>query len=446
MNILLINPPRSPYNNILQHAPQEALRFIHKRLIGPPLGLLTIAASVSDYNVSFLEMKGEYDLYPNAPDIEELTRLWVEREMPDIVGVTVIASECNVSKKILSIVKSINPRIVTIAGGLHPTLCPEDFAYSAVDILIQGQAAYRFKKVVQTIEQNGELADIPGLLLNRQGCLVATKTLLHYPDAAGEDFLYPDRSLLKRWISTYKVGGSSFPSTYLFTSLGCPYRCTFCSIWPQFEGRFLQRDVESVIKELKNVPDYPIVRFADANTVVNTEFINNLFDRISEEQIKKEYIMDIRFDTVVKYPHLIEKMAKAGLKVVICGFESFRQEELEKFNKSSSASLIEEAIKIFDDNNIMVRGNYVIQPDYTKEDFEAISDYALSHKVVYAGYTILTPMPGTQLYEDLYPEIIDHNLDKYNFFNCVLKTTMPLEEFYRNVGKLWMIKRGEDVI
>jgi hypothetical protein len=75
-----------------------------------------------------------------------------------------------------------------------------------------------------------------------------------------------------------------------------------------------------------------------------------------------------------------------------------------------------------------------------------MSDYASSHRVVYAGYTILTPMPGTIFYKEVKDQIIDFDLLKYNFFNSVLKTTLPLEQFYENVGKLWLIKKGKDVI
>jgi radical SAM superfamily enzyme YgiQ (UPF0313 family) len=256
----------------------------------------------------------------------------------------------------------------------------------------------------------------------------------------------PDRSLIKPWISTYKVGNRDEPVTYLFTSLGCSYKCSFCSIWPQFGGRFMQRDVESIIAELKSLDDYPIVRFADANTVLDVAFANQLFDRIAEERITKEYIMDIRFDTVAAHPKLIEKMARAGLKVAICGFESFRQEELDRYGKNARASQIENAIAAFDACGIMVRGNYVVPPDYTIDDFNALAQYSESHKVVYAGYTILTPMPGTLLYKENLSNIVDRDLAKYNFFNCVTRTALPLEDFYRQVGALWMVKKGSDVI
>jgi radical SAM superfamily enzyme YgiQ (UPF0313 family) len=156
--------------------------------------------------------------------------------------------------------------------------------------------------------------------------------------------------------------------------------------------------------------------------------------------------MDIRFDTAVAYPELIEKLAKGGLKVVICGFESYREEELIKYKKGADAKLISQAIDIFHKNGVSLRGNYVIPPDYTEDDFKAMADYASSHPVVYAGYTILTPMPGTTYYQEVKKNIIDHDLAKYNFFNSVMRTALPPEKFYENTGKLWLIKKGTDVI
>ncbi len=446
MKILLVNPPRSPYNGILKHAPEEAKHFIHKKLIGPPLGLLTIAAGIKDYDLSFVDLKGQYDLDANTPALAVYIKSIIEKEKPDIIGVTFIASEFPYGIEIFEVAKSVNKQILTVAGGLHASLCPSDFDNKCVDVVCIGQAAGIFREVVIAKEKNTDFASIGGIYYRKNNVFIKSTAKQKPWFAASQNFLLPERRLLNPWLSTYKVGNSPFPATYLFTSLGCPYKCTFCSIWCQYDGAYYQRKVESVIEELKTLSDFPIVRFADANTVVDTVFINKLFDRIVEEGIKKEYVMDIRFDTVVNNPKLIEKIAKAGLKVVICGFESYRNEELIKYNKSTQASLLHKAIEILHDNNIMIRGNYVVPNHYTIDDFKALSEYASTHPVVYAGYTILSPMPGTPYYEEVKDEIIDHNLLKYNFFNSVLPTKMPLEEFYYNTAKLWLIKKGNDVI
>ncbi|MBD3239733.1 MAG: radical SAM protein [Chitinivibrionales bacterium] len=446
MRVLLINPPRSPHNAILAHAPAEAKRFIHKKLIGPPLGLLTVAAAVRDHDVELLEMKGEYDLDPHAPTVEQMVRRAVEVHRPHVVGVTVIASEYPASMRILKEVKRVEPKTLTVVGGLHATLCPRDFERDEVDVVCPGQSAHTFRRLVDTMERGEGIERLDGIYVNGPGGLRYTRDPESMVDAAGMHFLMPDRSLLRRWISTYRVGGASYPVTYLFTSLGCPYRCSFCSIWPQFCGRYYQRDVESVIQELQSIDEYRIVRFADANTIVNLQFVNRLFDRIAQEGISKEYVMDMRADTAARNPRLVEKLARGGLKVVICGFESFRERDLARYNKSTDARLIKKAIDVFHANGISVRGNYVVPPDYDADDFAALREYAGANRVTFAGYTILTPMPGTQLFIDMIHEIEDFDLAKYNFFNCVLRTKLPRERFYECMAGLWPIKKGLEVI
>ena len=446
MKILLINPPRSPENNILKFAPEEAKRFIHKKLIGPPLGLLTIAAAVKDYDVTVFDTKGEHDLVPETPPLDVLVRSLLEKHQPDLVGVTAITSEFDFCIEICRTVKQYNPSILTVAGGLHATLCPNDFTDPSFDIIIPGQCPHIFREVVQVKENGGMFESVPGILINNAGDLKKTTGKPAPWDAADADYLMPDRSHLKRWIETYKVGNSPDPSTYVFTSLGCPYKCTFCSIWTQFKGKYYQRTVESLITELKNIDEYPVVRFADANTVVDEQFMLHLFKRMEEEGVRKTFIMDIRADVAANRPDIIEKLARGGLKVVICGFESFRDEELKRYHKDSPAIDNQEAVKVFEKNGIMVRGNYVVPPDYNVKDFMALAEYADRNRVVYAGYTVLTPMPGTIYYKQVKDQIIDHNYRKYNFFNSVMKTTLPHDEFHTRIGSLWLIKKGTDVI
>jgi hopanoid C-3 methylase len=446
MKILLINPPRSPHNDILRFAPEEARPFIHRRLIGPPLGLLTIASSVPDHEVVLFDMKGEYDLDPATPSLDILTLQLLKEHEPQVVGVTVKTSEFPFAVEICHATKEYDPSVVTVVGGLHPTLRPMDFTDPAVDVIVPGQAVHLFRKLVATLEGHGDLHSIPGIWLNGSNGPEKNPGMPLPVDPAGADFVFPDRGRLKRWISTYKVGKSPDPSTYVFTSLGCPYKCTFCSIWGQFRGRYHQRGVESLIAELKQTDDYPVVRFADANTVVDIDFMNTLFDRIREEGIEKFFIMDIRADVAVKHPELIEKMARGGLRVVICGFESFRDDELKRYKKESGANQNLEAIRVFDASGIMVRGNYVIPNDYTDADFDALAEYSARNPVVYAGYTILTPMPGTVYYKEVEDQIVEHDYSRYNFFNSVLKTVLPYERFHERVGGLWLIKKGKDVI
>jgi radical SAM superfamily enzyme YgiQ (UPF0313 family) len=445
VNILLINPPRSPENAILAHAPEAAKRFIHKKLIGPPLGLLTIAAAVKEHNVTVLDMKAEYDLNPQAPPMEALVRQYCEKSRPQIAGVTCIASEFPFSLKILETVKQWDPGVLTVAGGLHASLCPQDFKATAADIVCSGQAGRTFREIVKAKEEAKGYSAISGIYLNTPEGYSASLCPPLKSNTVTSSIILPDRSYIRQWLPAYRLGHSEKNITYINTSFGCPFKCSFCSIWPQWEGRYYLRDIESIIAELKSLTDYAIVRFADANSVIDEAYTHKLFFRIAEESLGKEFVMDIRADTAANNPKLVERMAKAGLKVVICGFESFRKNELSTYNKQLDPRFISEGISVFHDNGIMVRGNYVVPPDYDESDFDELAAFAGSQRVTYAGYTVLTPMPGTELHRTLDADIIDRDLRKYNFFNCVLKTKLPIDKFHEKIGALWLIKKGTEI-
>ncbi len=447
MKVLLVNPPRSPHNALRDHAPAEARRFVHTRLVGPPLGLLTIAAAAGDEaDVQVLDLKGEYDLHPDAPPAADLVRARVSADRPDVLGVTFIASEHPAGMDLFRAAKSVDPDIVTVAGGLHATLCPQDFDDPAVDVVVPGDGAPAFCALLRALRDGRGADAVGGLRVRDGGRLRPTPGPAMPVDPAGRDFRLPDRSFLRPWMSTYTVGGDPRPVTYLFTSLGCTSRCSFCSIWPQRDGAYHQRDVESVVRELASLDEYEVIRFADANTVVDIPWTTRLLDRLEQEGIRKSFVMDLRLDTAARHPDLIARLARAGLKVVITGIESPRADELKRYNKALNARSITEGLRVFADCGILLRANYVVDPDYGPDDFAALADFAAAHATAYAGYTVLTPMPGTALHDGMRDRIVDFDLAKYNMFNCVLKTRLPLARFYEEAGRLWAIRAGDHVI
>lgn len=447
MKILLVNPPRSSANEILDYAPSEAKRFIHKKLVGPPLGLLTVASAlVEDHDVTIFDMKGEYDLAQSTPPPVELMRQLLEKHQPDVVGVTTIASEFDAAMALLAEAKAWNARVLTVAGGLHAALCPEHFAPYPVDVVIPGEGARTMRELLAAAGQPGGLDQVGGILLREGTALRPSRAPLTPRDPVGADFVMPQRSLLRRWFPTYVVGGNPQPMTYIYTSLGCPSRCSFCSIWPQHQGKFHQRGIPSIIAELKSLDEFDLIRLADANTVVDTDFVSQLFDRIEAEGLRKEFVIDLRMDTAAAHPRLIEKMARLGVKVAITGLESPRNDELTRYNKRLAPAEIEEGLRVCHQNGLLLRANYVIPPDYSLEDLRVLGEFAAAHPAAYAGYTILTPMPGTELYRQEKARITVHDLTKYNFFNCVLATRLEREQFLTEVGRLWLIRTGTHTI
>ncbi|MBP7125374.1 cobalamin-dependent protein [Myxococcota bacterium] len=447
MKVLLVNPPRSPCNALRDHAPEEVRRFVHTRLVGPPLGLLTVAvAAREEADVAFLDLKGEYDLRPESPPVFDWMVAYLRDHPADVVGVTFIASEHPAGMEIFRAARFVDPDILTVAGGIHPTLCPGDYDHPDVDVLIPGDGALVFRDMLRSLRERGRTADLPGVRFRRSGRLQPMPAPPPPLEPAGRDFLVPDRSYLRPWMDSYTVGGDPRPVTYLYTSLGCTSRCSFCSIWPQRRGGYFLRSIDSIVSEMRLLDEYEVVRFADANTVVDIPWTHALLDRLEAEGIRKTLVMDIRLDTAARHPDLIGRLARAGLRVVITGVESPRPEDLRRYRKSLTPDHIAEGLRVFADHGILLRANYVVDPDWDLPEFHALAEFASAHQTAYAGYTVLTPMPGTALHRRMRDRIVDFDLARYNFFNCVLRTRLPLDRFYREAGSLWGIRAGTHVI
>ncbi|GAB6087323.1 B12-binding domain-containing radical SAM protein [Alkaliphilus crotonatoxidans] len=446
MNILLVNPP-IPYKfRMFEYADEEGKKAIARRvLVGPPLALNELAAVVPEENVIILDQKAELDQDADYDHVARLLQV-MEDFKPDVISFTCLTAQYNSVMKLLELVKKVNPDILTIVGGIHPTSCPKDFNESKADLLAIGLGKSSFYHVIQEFKARGKLADyskIPGLAINQGSSYYFTRSLSQISfQEFKRDFLLdnatPNRALTDHY--DYRIPHMNKRVHYLSTSLGCTHKCNFCYLWQMTDGRYFHREVESIIAELKEMDQYPIIRFCDSNTFGDIRKVSHLFTRIIEEGLNKHfYIADVRTDTVIRYPELIELAAKAGLKVTICGLEATSDEELLKYGKDNTVANIQQALKILNEAGIYVSGNYIIRPDYDEADFERVGRFVEENPIYNSGFTILTPFPGTEQWEELQDEIVIRDYDYYNLTNAVLKTKLPERAFYDRVTALYRL-------
>jgi radical SAM superfamily enzyme YgiQ (UPF0313 family) len=446
MKILLVNPPIPNKFRMFEYADEEGRRAILRRiLVGPPLGLCDLAGMLPDEDIVILDQKTELDKDPNYDFVEALAKE-VEDFKPEIVGFTCLTAQYNSVKKIISAVKKINSKILTVVGGVHPSLCPEDFTGTDVDIISIGVGKVSFYQIVQEYKRNKDNADyqkIPGLAINRGSSLCYTKSLseLSYEEFQNNhlmDNVFPNRSLTDKY--NYIFPQLNKKVQYISTSQGCTHKCNFCTIWPLTHGHYFYREAESIISELKTMDAYPVIRFCDANTFGNVPKAKELFTRIIEEGLNKhQYFGDLRTDTVINHPDLIQLAAKAGLKAVVCGLESTSDEELRSYGKGNSIEATKQALQILNEAGIYVNGNYIIRPDYDEADFERVGRFIEENPIYHSGLTILTPFPGTEQWEELKDQVVIKDLDYYNLTNAVLRTKLPEKEFYEKLTEVYKI-------
>jgi radical SAM superfamily enzyme YgiQ (UPF0313 family) len=150
-------------------------------------------------------------------------------------------------------------------------------------------------------------------------------------------------------------------------------------------------------------------------------------------------VADVRADTVVKHPQVLELWRKAGLSIVVIGFEEISDSRLDTFKKRSTHRVSEEAIRLLKDLGIRIVGDFIVSPDYAPDDFHRLAEFVEQSGIDLPIPSILTPIPGTVLYKEMKSRIVNHDLDYYTFTNAVMPTRMPENEFYETYAN--MLKR-----
>jgi radical SAM superfamily enzyme YgiQ (UPF0313 family) len=163
-----------------------------------------------------------------------------------------------------------------------------------------------------------------------------------------------------------------------------------------------------------------------------------LADLINEAGIRKKYQVSMRADTVVRNPELIEKWGSIGLSRVRIGFESYLDDELDSFNKKTSVATNEQALKMLEDNGIGVVSQFIVKQDYDKDKFRELAKYIKRKMMKYPSFSVLTPLPGTILYESVKDNLITKDYDLYDFKHTLLPTKLSLKDFYSEFAKLHM--------
>ncbi len=140
---------------------------------------------------------------------------------------------------------------------------------------------------------------------------------------------------------------------------------------------------------------------------------------------------------MARNPGIVKQLADAGLGFAVVGFEALTNSQLLAIRKRATVEENEIAIKLLHDHGVKIWGTFVVDSNFTKEDFKALLDYVVRHDIEFPQYTVLTPLPGSDLFDEKRDELMTFDWEHYDTLRTVLPTKLPLHVFNREMEKLY---------
>ncbi len=411
MKILMIQPPRWNEKLSLAIGDQE------------PLGLEALAGMLPTHDITLLDMRF---------DGERLDPL-LESFSPDVVAITGVTCELSIVSDVLSRIKRLAPETFTVVGGAHATLQPLDFQQADVDAVVLGEGEITFKELTEALERNTPLTSVKGLAVNREGTLKFTPKRAIIPDLGRVPL--PDRSLTRDYRQFY-ARGKWQPMGSTFSTRGCPFRCSFCCNWMLADRAFRVRGLDTVIEDLHSI-DEDYIFMSDDNSIHDVAYSAELCAAVQSAGIHKEYQFYGRADKIVNNTGLIEQWRKAGLRRFLIGVEHITDQRLKKVNKANTRKTNDRALQILKQLDIEIIAYFLVEPDFAPDDFERVSDYIDQMDLRDPVFSFLCAYPGTPMFEEMQPLVVDPGYDKLDMLHCPYKTTMPRQAFFEAYVNLY---------
>jgi len=390
MNILLINPPS--FNELMGNNPSI---IESERGYNPPLGLLFLAG--------YLLEKTSHKVEVIDSQVEELTYDTLEQRIKNIdfevVGITAMTFTLIDVIKTINIVKKIKPESKLVLGGPHVSIyAKETINIKGVDFVVLGEGEKIFAKLIDNIDDFEKLKEIKGLVYkNKNGTLVHTGLPVLIPENELDKLPFPKRELTpyKKYTS---ILAKRTPITTLFTSRGCPYKCSFCNR-PHLGNIFRAMSAERVVQEIEECLKLGIHEFLVYDDTFTVR--KNRVKRICELIIKKD--LDIGFDIRARVDtldeELLQLLKKAGCRGIHYGIEAGTEKILKVLRKGITLQKAKEIFELTKKYKIQTLAYFMIgSPNETIEDIFETFRISKWLKPDFVHMTILTPFPATDIY------------------------------------------------
>ena len=408
--------------------------------IEPPLWCGLIAAFIREngYSVKILDAEAE-NWSP------EYTAEKIAEHNPLLAGIIVLGSnpsaastpKMNATSELLTTLKKKTLNIKTILAGLHPSALPErTLREEDVDFICQGEGFYTILQLLKILKSGEDVKnyEIEGLWYMKDNRVISNgwgklvQNLDELPLVA-YDLLPMEKYRAHNWHCFDHIDQRK-PYAVIYTSLGCPFNCTYCNIRSMYDGqpgiRF--RSPKRVLEEIDFlVQNYKVknIKILDEIFVLRENHVMEFCDLIIQREYKLNIWAYARIDTVNE--KLLKKMKQAGINWLAYGIESGSKKVRDGVNKGRfGQDKIKKAIEMTKAAGIYIIGNFIFGlPDDDLETMQETLNMAKEFNFEYVNFYTTMAYPGSQLYEDTLQKGIKLP-EKWSGYSQYSRDTLPL--------------------
>lgn len=352
----------------------------------------------------------------------------------------------NEDTEIVSELKKTNPDLTSIFYGAHPTFMPKyTLAKNGVDFIVQREPEFILKDLLNALKESDDsFKNVKGIGYRDNETDMINEP---YPFIENlDDLPIPDRSLLLEGIDYYNPIVKRMPYTTMFTSRGCPGRCTYCTSPPFYGTTYRARSAESVLEELELIAKegYKEVFFRDEMFTTDRKRVAQVCEGILEKNLDLTWIASTRVGAADE--ELLKLMKKAGCHMLRFGVESGVQDILNTVKKGIKIEQTIHDFKLTHKYSLDTHAHCMLgMPGETEDTIKQTLKFIKKIDPTIITFGICTPYPGTRLFDEVlqvHPEVEDGSqcdltrLHTNAFFNDVF-TDLSNEQLNKWMKKIY---------
>jgi radical SAM superfamily enzyme YgiQ (UPF0313 family) len=221
------------------------------------------------------------------------------------------------------------------------------------------------------------------------------------------------------------------------TARGCPFRCSFCSVWQLYDRSFRERSIGAVADDFASVGEHIFI--VDDLFWNHPERSLELARELKRRGMRKRWLLvQSRCDLVARHPELLEAWRPLAEDIdIFFGLEAASDGALAGLAKDANTNQTLAGAEVARAFGYQVTGNFVIDPDWEEDRFAELWDFVAANGFQRAGYTILTPLPGTELFERMLPLINGQPWFKYDMHHVLWEPRLGARRFFELYAETW---------